>query len=418
MTYSNTKQSDDMKKTILAILLLFAATSVPAQKFLNEVYLNSRNEMNATFITTGKSYDKKTVEENAVLAIFHNIIYEGIPEVNDGKPLVTDNDEVNKRYVSSFFNSECKYKEYLTDNKIKTVSKPKKEDGIYKGTYSVEVQIERLLRDLKKNILPPPVAINPSIMVVPLKIRKHESYKTLLANDRTLRTAVTKIQEAFNRLDIETQNVSAVEDLLDNIDKYGVSTSNERELLRHADADVLVEFDLKVVEEKNGKKITVNLNAYETATLKYWASAVVSSRPKDINDIDALCAEALRENSLKEFLKEILEKFNKPASALIDITIDDDADITMYDTCENGESVEDNIRTVLDENLKSYEEKGVNEMSFYCDRATFSRADKKGKKMSASRLASTINKELRKLGIECKHFSEGNKIIITLLSIN
>lgn len=411
-----------MKNTLLTLIVLLAAGSVSAQEYLSAVYKESGKDINAvTFRTTGKAKEKDNVEENAILSIFHNIIYIGVPGVNDGKPFVTPNTKENKVYTSSFFNSECRYKQFLGDKEIEVESRPKRANGVYQGTYLVEIKLENLLRSLEKNVeIEPKSTLKPSIMIVPLKLKKNESYKSLLANNRTLRTAVTKIQEAFGRFeDIETQNAAALDKLLDGLDKYDVPTSNERELLRRAEADVLVEFDLVVVEEKNGKKVSINLNAYETATLNYWASTVVSSKVRDINDIDALCADALKGHSIRGFIDEICKEFKKPTSALMDFTISYDADFTMYDICENGETVEDNIRVVLDNNAYKgeYREKGANRGAFYCDEVLIPRADDRNRKMTAGRFASIINKELRKMGIKCEHFTEGNKIIITLLSI-
>lgn len=426
-----------MKKILTAIITILFVQTLSAQEYSDIICLESKNGLNATFAVTGiaSDNDKDLLEENAKKAIVYNILYKGVEGVNDGKAIVIPNKE-NKEYTASFFNSEARYNGYMPE-KGKAISRAQEINGRYMRSYRIEVQLVRLVKDLKKNanivdiIDRPgedvgPVTESPipfSIIIIPYKTDKNESYAKIYETNRNLRTACTKVQEAFQRCGIETQNIRALVKRNTDGDNWGEelnsATSNERELLRNADADIYVEVDLQIVQERNGKAASITLNAYETSTANYMASTVINSEPRNINNTDALCADALKGQNIRVFAKTLEDKVkNNPLRMMIDFTLSNDADFTFRDRCKNGKTIESTVREFFENNayVKNFAEQGGRTTLIY-DRVMVSRADSNGKKMSANKFAGIISDALYEAGISCDYNAEGNKIYITVTSI-
>ena len=408
--------------------------TLSAQEYSDVICLESKNGLNATFAVTGiaSDNDKDLLEENAKKAIVYNILYKGVEGVNDGKAIVIPNKE-NKEYTASFFNSEARYKGYMPE-KGKAISRAQEINGRYMRSYRIEVQLVRLVKDLKKNandngngngngngttVEPIPF----SIIIIPYKTDKNESYAKIYETNSNLRTACTTVQQAFQRCGIETQNIRALGIRTEGGDNWGEelnsATSNERELLRNADADIYVEVDLQIVQERNGKAVSITLNAYETSTANYLASTVINSEPRNINNTNALCADALKGQNIRVFAKTLEEKVkNYPLRMMIDFTLSNDADFTFRDRCKNGKTIESTVREFFENNayVKDFAEKGGRTTLIY-DRVMVSRADSNGKKMSANKFAGIISEALYEAGISCDYNAEGNKIYITVTSI-
>lgn len=435
-----------MKKILTAIITILFVQTLSAQEYSDVIGLESKDVLNATFAVTGiaSDNDKDLLEENAKKSIVYNILYKGVEGVNDGKAIVIPNKE-NKEYTASFFNSEARYKGYMPE-KGKAISKAQEINGRYMRSYRIEVQLARLVKDLNKNandngngndndnyndndngngkgkgttVEPIPF----SIIIIPYKTNKNESYAKIYETNSNLKTACTKIQEAFQRCGIETQDIRALVKRNTDGDNWGEelnsATSNERELLRNADADIYVEVDLQIVQERNGKAVSITLNAYETSTANYLASTVINSEPRNINNTNALCADALKGQNIRVFAKTLEEKVkNNPLRMMIDFTLSNDADFTFRDRCKNGKTIESTVREFFENNtyVKDFAEQGGRTTLIY-DRVMVSRADSNGKKMSANKFAGIIGDALYEAGISCDYNAEGNKIYITVTSI-
>lgn len=419
-----------MKKILTAIITILFVQTLSAQEYSDVIGLESKDVLNATFAVTGiaSDNDKDLLEENAKKAIVYNILYKGVEGVNDGKAIVIP-DKENKTFTASFFNSEARYKGYMPE-KGKAISRAQETNGRYMRSYRIEVQLVRLVNDLKKNaniikdsVGPGPDPIPFSIIIIPYKTDKNESYAKIYETNSNLVTACTKIQEAFQRCGIETQDIRALVRRNEGggnwEEELNSATSNERELLRNADADIYVEVNLQIVQERNGKAVSITLNAYETSTANYLASTVINSEPRNINNTNALCADALKGQNIRVFAKTLEEKVkNYPLRMMIDFTLSNDADFTFRDRCKNGKTIESTVREFFENNayVKDFAEKGGRTTLIY-DRVMVSRADSNGKKMSANKFAGIISDALYEAGISCDYNAEGNKIYITVTSI-
>lgn len=418
-----------MKRILTLILLSLSFQGILAQDYSDEIYLDSFKELNGTFIVKGKAQSKKSVEENAKMSIIYNLLYRGIDGVNDGKAIIHRNAKEKKAYTASFFNTQKKYNTYIIE--CKPTSKSQKKNGYYECTYRVDVHLRLLLNDLSKNAVDHNGGYNDdmsgsqssfSIMVVPMKQKNSDSYIELYNNDRNLRTAAIKVQEAFDRFNIETQNIKAIEKLLGRKSEYAesadVATSNERELLLQSEADVLVEVDVEIINEPKGKKASINLTAYEIATMSNWANATFSSAVVNTNDAAALCSAALQGKALGNFIKEIQDDINRPVSVNLEFTLGYEADFTFFERDSNGKRLADVVGDWVEEN--SFEgiddPKGTNDASIYYDNLRIPQNDSKGKRMTIAKYAKKLSDDLYKQGIDNKYTTDGKLITITILS--
>ena len=102
-----------MKKFGLTLLLSIMCVVLSAQDYLQMVSLLSEGNGRAVFVSTGIADSKSGVAENAAKSIIYTLFYQGVPGVNDGKPLITQDNQV---YTNSFFNSTARYAFYVASS--------------------------------------------------------------------------------------------------------------------------------------------------------------------------------------------------------------------------------------------------------------------------------------------------------------
>ena len=411
--------------TLLAVLLCMGG--LQAQDYLQIVTFESESGVNGVFITAGAADDKKGVESDAVKSLFYTLMFSGVEGVNNDKPLVYNS---NPSYTNSFFNSAARYVGYVVE--AKEVDKPKKVGGRYQGTYSVTIRLKQLINDVKKNtggkeaeqkaekeakrLVP-----KPKIMVVPFR-KDGEDYKAILENDRDLRAAVSEVQKGFEALDIETESILSSHNSNNRRAQYEESvdaaSSNLKQLLLSADADVYVVVDLEKNISASGSSVSVILTAYETATDNIWATENSWTNRFNTTNITALCSYAVRDY-LPSFLEQIVKNYNEPSSIVIQFSVKNGSMVSMRDRCSNGRRLSDVIQEWLDDNAHDgeYHVQGIVDESAVFDDVLIPKADEKGKKMNAEKFGSRLCDALYAVGVDTEYNTEGNNVLITVLSI-
>ena len=411
--------------TLLAVLLCMGG--LQAQDYLQIVTFESESGVNGVFTTAGAADDKKGVESDAVKSLFYTLMFSGVEGVNNDKPLVYSS---NPSYTNSFFNSAARYVGYVVE--AKEVDKPKKVGGRYQGTYSVTIRLKQLINDVKKNtggkeaeqkaekeakrLVP-----KPKIMVVPFR-KDGEDYKAILENDRDLRAAVSEVQKGFEALDIETESILSSHNSNNRRAQYEESvdaaSSNLKQLLLSADADVYVVVDLEKNISASGSSVSVILTAYETATDNIWATENSWTNRFNTTNITALCSYAVRDY-LPSFLEQIVKNYNEPSSIVIQFSVKNGSMVSMRDRCSNGRRLSDLIQEWLDDNAHDgeYHVQGIVDESAVFDDVLIPKADEKGKKMNAEKFGSRLCDALYAVGVDTEYNTEGNNVLITVLSI-
>ena len=398
-----------------------------AQDYLQIVTFESESGVNGVFTTAGAADDKKGVESDAVKSLFYTLMFSGVEGVNNDKPLVYNS---NPSYTNSFFNSAARYVGYVVE--AKEVDKPKKVGGRYQGTYRVTIRLKQLINDVKKNtggkeaeqkaekeakrLVP-----KPKIMVVPFR-KDGEDYKAILENDRDLRAAVSEVQKGFEALDIETESILSSHNSNNRRAQYEESvdaaSSNLKQLLLSADADVYVVVDLEKNISASGSSVSVILTAYETATDNIWATENSWTNRFNTTNITALCSYAVRDY-LPSFLEQIVKNYNEPSSIVIQFSVKNGSMVSMRDRCSNGRRLSDLIQEWLDDNAHDgeYHVQGIVDESAVFDDVLIPKADEKGKKMNAEKFGSRLCDALYAVGVDTEYNTEGNNVLITVLSI-
>lgn len=410
-------------KRILLTLSAIICIQAYAQEYLQIVALESTQGINGIFTTVGAASEKKAVETNALKSLFHTLLFQGVEGVEDGNPLVFSENLV---YTNSFFNSSARYVGYVVE--VEEVAKPKKIGEGYQGTYRVTVRLKQLVGDVRKNTgyeqgkkVEKNLLAKPKIMVVPFK-KDGESYKQILENDRDLRAAVAEVQKGFENLDIETENILNNVNSINRRQQYesnaDAADSNDKQLLLSSDADVYVVVDLEKNINPAGSSVSVIMTAYETATNNIWGTENSWTNTFRTTNVSALCAYAVRDY-LPDFLKQIVKNFNEPASGVVQFSISNSCMGTMRDRCGNGRRLSDFIQEWLDDNAHEgqYHTQGIVDESAVFDDVLIPRADKRGKKMNAEKFAGQLCDALYVIGVETRFVTEGNNMIITILSI-
>jgi hypothetical protein len=288
---------------------------LPAQEYLQLVSVLSEAGGRVTFVSTGISEEKKEVEQNAAKSIIYTLFYQGVAGINDGKPLITKDNQV---YTNSFFNATARYAFYVASSEEAT--KPKKVAGKYRGDYNVTIYMTRLMNDLVTNKVRTKEAsyedideeegiTKPTITVVPF-LRDGESYDAVLKDDFDRRIAVSSVQDGFRSRDIVTRDFLTHLEQEKRTQNYEANAahSNARALLLSSGADVYVTVDIMKDTNAQGSRVSLIMKACERVTGDVLASKDGWTNRINTTSTDALCGAAVKA-LLPSFLDDICRNF-------------------------------------------------------------------------------------------------------------
>ena len=78
------------KKLIVLLGALLSVWGLSAQNYPQVVVYETSDDVSATFTTIGADAKSKNVQDNAVRSLFYTLFYVGVDGVNDGKPLIVN----------------------------------------------------------------------------------------------------------------------------------------------------------------------------------------------------------------------------------------------------------------------------------------------------------------------------------------
>ena len=417
-----------IKRFSLSLVLFFVCHALLADEYLQIVSLLSSEGSQATFSSAGRAMDKKEVEANAAKSVFYTLFYQGVEGINDGKPLVNQD---NKLYTNSFFNSTNRYSFYVVS--IEEAQKPKKVAGSYRANYNVTVYIKRLMNDLISNkVHVKALTVNdidetegltkPTIMVVPF-LKEGESYATVLENDYDRRIAVSRVQNGFESRDITTVDFLAKLQAEKRQQNYesNVAESNDRNLLLSSSADVYVTVDLQKDTSPQGSRVSLIMKAYERVSGDVLASKDGWTNRFRTTATDALCGYAV-EDLLPGFLDDICKNFTQRigqgSRVVLRFAIDAGSSMTMNTQVgPKNYSLSNIIRQWVRKNAfkGKYHLQGIVDEGMIFDYVTIPPKDADGLLMDAAQYAFLIESFLKEENsINCSSRIEGNTIFFTI----
>lgn len=415
----------------LSMLLVLAADNhlsaqVSAEDFLQIVSLEEHQGTLAVFTTAGIGTDRSEVEANATKSLIYALLFQGVEGIHEGKPLVKNE---NKTYTNSFFNRQARYKIYEAESQ--RIGRLEKVGDVYQGTFRVTIRIQQLINDVQKstsNMLgvvggKTNTAPKPTIMVVPYR-REGEGYEAIIDHDFDKRVAISAVKDGFEKLGIKTIDLKGLieagkrgEQYDDNI---GAASSNDKQLLLTSGADVYVIVELQKDVTTEGTRIALIMEARETSTGIIWASKRGWTNRFKTESTDQLCAYAVQDQ-LPDFLSLIEKNYAMPINATLKITVDGSSTATVFDECNNGKRIVDNVRNWLDHNAYQgdYNQRGEVAEEAWFDRIIIPRTDKEGLKMTTSKFANGLREHLSSLGVELDTATgvriDGNSIMLTIM---
>lgn len=290
------------------------------QSYSNDVTLLNKDRNTVTVRTSGIHEKKKDAAEMAVKSAFYTYFFIGIPGLNNDKPLLKPEDEINHRdYFDRFF-EQGRYRNFVRAA-IPEGNPEKLRAKDFKATVRLTFQEELLRRDLELN----KIAIKgaertsmeetqeqiqlPTIMVVPYK-EEGRTFEQILKNDYDKRMAVAKVQEGFNRKGVTTVDFEAKLNAAKRAMQYESNSAEsfDKQLLRNSGSDVYVTVDIYKDIAPTGSRVALTLKGYETASGNVLASRQSSSNRFKTSAVDQLCVYAVND-ILDDFLKDIATSF-------------------------------------------------------------------------------------------------------------
>lgn len=424
-----------MKKIIMFITAaLLSLCSVWAQKgadWQNVTCISPSNQL-AVFKSESASDSKKEMAEDAKRRLFFTLFYKGVSGINDDKPLI-DND--NPAITASFFSEANAYEAYVISTEGGENSR--KVGNKHHAVFTISVSMKMLTQYLQeKGVMMGTIggtmgggnaSMMPSIITIPF-CKLGESILSILENNPDMRVAVANVQDGFRSRNVTTYDFFAVwrsnQRSMAYEDNQGVADSNDRQLALSSGADVYVEVELIKDEKPEGKKVTLILKAYETATGAILASKNMITRRFPNASIDVLTKTAVR-NELKGFLDDVCEKWR---TVIVDgigtnvymrfSLLDNGIIMSLNDKVgPNNYPLYNVIRQWLFKNCfnqQCHQQKLVSNMMIF-DRVVIPPKDQDAFPMDATQFAFLLETYLKEtIGVDCSSRIDGNIILFTI----
>ena len=385
----------------------------------------------AVFKSESASDSKKETAADAKRRLCFALFYKGVPGVNDGKPLI-DND--NPMITAKFFNESNAFESYVISTE--GGDKVRKMGDKYHAVYTLSVSMTLLTQFLQEQKLKTKISgfgeeggpVMPTIMTIPF-CKNGESFQAILENNPDMRVAVANVQDGFRSRNVTTFDFFAA--LRSNQrgttyeENQGVAESNDRQLALSAGSDVYVEVDIIKDESPQGNKVTLILKAYETATATVLASKNVITRRYPNASIDVLTKYAVRDE-LQVFLDDICKKWTDPTGTEGEGTL-----VKMRFSLLDGgiiTSFNDRVGTKnypLSAVIRQWVRKNCHKAQFHqqvqnseliiFDKITMPPTDADNFPMDAAQFAFLLESYLKETeGVDCSSLIEGNMIIFTI----
>lgn len=192
------------------------------------------------------------------------------------------------------------------------------------------------------------------IMVVPYN-KQDENIQTVLDNNPNIRTAVSKVKEAFDQRGWSTVDfVANMRAAQANSAFTADRQSNfKSELLTGSGADFYVQVDVQNSTDDNGTNITLNVTAFETHSGASFSNQTASSGRFATNDTEKLITRAF-EKMQEEFMNTLMVKTDEirdiGRALVIHFNLDENATMDFDAELDGGAFLNEAIEEWIAEN--------------------------------------------------------------------
>ena len=261
------------------------------------------------------------------------------------------------------------------------------------------------------------------IMVVPYN-KQGEDIRTVLDSNPHIRTAVSRVKEAFDQRGWSTVDFAASLRASAASSAFSADRQSDfkSDLLQSSGADFYVQVDVQTSKDDSGTNITLGVTAFETHTGASFSNKTASSGRFQTNDFEKLIDRAF-DKIREEFLNTLLNKTDEireiGRAIKIEFNLDENAKLDFDSKAPEGgylnEFIEEWVAANAFKGRSNLE--GVVEKKMIFSEVRIPLMDQEtNKPYNPNRFASEIIKFLRSKGLEASRNIKGQNIFITIKS--
>lgn len=258
------------------------------------------------------------------------------------------------------------------------------------------------------------------IMVVPYN-KQDEDIRTVLDDNPHIRTAVSKVKEAFDQRGWSTVDfVANLRAAQANAAFTSDRQSNfKSDLLTTSGADFYVQVDVQITTSDSGTSTVLNVTAFETHTGASFSNKTGTSKFAS-NDYEKLISKAF-EQIQEEFLNTLMVKTDEireiGRATMVEFNLDENTTIDFDSEIGNGEYLNEIIEDWIATNAYKGRANltGILDNKMVFDEVRIPLYDQEtNKPYNLNRFASEVIKYLRSKGIQASRNIHGQKMYITI----
>lgn len=258
------------------------------------------------------------------------------------------------------------------------------------------------------------------IMVVPYN-KQDEDIRTVLDDNPHIRTAVSKVKEAFDQRGWSTVDfVANLRAAQANAAFTSDRQSNfKSDLLTTSGADFYVQVDVQITTSDSGTSTVLNVTAFETHTGASFSNKTGTSKFAS-NDYEKLISKAF-EQIQEEFLNTLMVKTDEireiGRATMVEFNLDENTTIDFDSEIGNGEYLNEIIEDWIATNAYKGRANltGILDNKMVFDEVRIPLYDQEtNKPYNLNRFASEVIRYLRSKGIQASRNIHGQKMYITI----
>ncbi|MDR0195725.1 MAG: DUF6175 family protein [Myroides sp.] len=258
------------------------------------------------------------------------------------------------------------------------------------------------------------------IMVIPYN-KQNEDIRTVLDENPYIRTAVSKVKEAFDQRGWST--VDFVANLRAAQANAAFTTDRQSnfksDLLTTSGADFYVQVDVQLTTDQTGTNTVLNLTAFETHTGASFSNKTGTSKFVS-NDYEKLISKAF-DRIQEEFLNTLMVKTDEireiGRATVIEFNLDENATIDFDSALDSGEYLNELIEDWISTNAYKGRANltGILDNKMLFDEVRIPLYDQEtNKPYNLNRFATEVIRYLRAKGVQASRNIHGQKLYVTI----
>ncbi len=258
------------------------------------------------------------------------------------------------------------------------------------------------------------------IMVIPYN-KQNEDIRTVLDENPYIRTAVSKVKEAFDQrgwstVDFVANLRAAQANAAFTVDRQ---SNFKSDLLTTSGADFYVQVDVQLTTDETGTNTVLNLTAFETHTGASFSNKTGTSKFVS-NDYEKLISKAF-DRIQEEFLNTLMVKTDEireiGRATMVEFNLDENATIDFDSAIDSGEYLNELIEDWISTNAYKGRANltGILDNKMLFDEVRIPLYDQEtNKPYNLNRFATEVIRYLRAKGIQASRNIHGQKMYVTI----